>query len=642
MSGSDGKYQVYWNVNEDLCVLEMGLMVETNGWIGIGISRSGSMKDSDIVMGWIADGEYILQHRYGTESVTPELFDDQSHIKKIKGWKEVNASKTITYLHFEKEIFVHFDKNVVDINKGITKVIWAWKDGELSANEIPTYHGRHRGTQHMQLFNGPQPKTPLPNDVLSFDIIMPNISIPNKETTYYCLFVELPVLENTHHIIQFDPLIQSDIVHHVLIYNCPKSSLNNIFIKNHIDKSMIYTCGVVDTHCIEYIAGFTAGGQTLYIPKNMGIELSGPKEDTFQYAVLQVHYHNPTLRDDIIDTSGLRLWYTPTLRTYSGAVIILGITPTYLYNANGLGLFIPPGIKRAVNYGYCLADCLQNAMDKNENKMYALGNFFHMHVLGREQYLRHIRNGKELALLDMESGYDFSLQHLTIFSQQIEILAGDELIVECVYDSTEKNTTTYGGPATYDEMCLSFLLVYPKPKIKTCVSDYWIPDLIKFNKIAHSKGYYNKDSNIYDVNVSGALKFYNDFQKGNMNYGCKNDDSDSRIQICQSSSHPWTFSKIQNIPRPGIEYEPYNMEIYHACKGQKIITTDIEEQQEHLVNISQILLGVLEIFCVLIVVWFCWIKKSNIMKFAVKTAESTTEFESDHDHEEQHRLNVSQ
>eukprot|EP01084_Bolivina_argentea_P257138 433156_1 len=165
MSGSDGKYQVYWNVNEDLCVLEMGLMVETNGWIGIGISSSGSMKHSDIVMGWIADGEYILQHRYGTGFVTPELFDDQSHIKKIDGWKEIlNTSKTITYLHFEKEMFVDFNKNVVDINKGMTKVIWAWKDGQLSANETPTYHGQcHdcRGTQHIQLFNGPQPEIPL-------------------------------------------------------------------------------------------------------------------------------------------------------------------------------------------------------------------------------------------------------------------------------------------------------------------------------------------------------------------------------------------------------------------------------------------------------------------------------------------------
>eukprot|EP01083_Nonionella_stella_P294576 1001367_1 len=329
MSGSDGKYQVYWNVNEDLCVLEMGLMVETNGWIGIGISRSGSMKDSDIVMGWIADGEYILQHRYGTGIVTPELFDDQSHIKKIKGWKEVNASKTITYLHFEKEMYVNFDKNVVDINRGTTKVIWAWKDGELAANETPTYHEGHRGTQHMQLFNGPQPKTPLPNDALSFDIIMPNISIPNKDITYYyCSLVELPVLKKTHHIIQFDGLIHSDFVHHTLLWNCPKWFVNDIFIKKNIGKIQI--CGDWTVHCTEYLAVFTSPNQSVMsLPKNVGMELSGPKQDTLQYVMLANHYNNPTLMDDIVDSSGIRLWYTPTLRPYSGAVIILGITPTY-------------------------------------------------------------------------------------------------------------------------------------------------------------------------------------------------------------------------------------------------------------------------------------------------------------------------
>ena len=73
----------------------------------------------------------------------------------------------------------------------------------------------------------------------------------------------------------------------------------------------------------------------------------------------------------------------------------------------------------------------------------------------------------------MNLAYDFDYQQMTPFGDnEIEILPGDELIVECVYDSTERDTITYGGEGTYDEMCLSFLLVYPKPKLAMCITSY--------------------------------------------------------------------------------------------------------------------------------------------------------------------------
>ncbi len=48
-------------------------------------------------------------------------------------------------------------------------------------------------------------------------------------------------------------------------------------------------------------------------------------------------------------------------------------------------------------------------------------------------------------------------------------MPGDQLIMECEYNSIGRNNFTYGGVNTYDEMCISFVLVYPRPKLFTCV-----------------------------------------------------------------------------------------------------------------------------------------------------------------------------
>jgi len=61
--------------------------------------------------------------------------------------------------------------------------------------------------------------------------------------------------------------------------------------------------------------------------------------------------------------------------------------------------------------------------------------------------LRHIRNGKELDPLAYDNHYDFNYQEYRKLDKEVTILPGDELIMECEYD-TKRNST--------------FILVSPK------------------------------------------------------------------------------------------------------------------------------------------------------------------------------------
>ena len=46
-------YEMYWNVTGDK--ITFAVRVETEGWVGFGISPNGSMLSSDVVMGFVDD-----------------------------------------------------------------------------------------------------------------------------------------------------------------------------------------------------------------------------------------------------------------------------------------------------------------------------------------------------------------------------------------------------------------------------------------------------------------------------------------------------------------------------------------------------------------------------------------------------------
>lgn len=57
------------------------------------------------------------------------------------------------------------------------------------------------------------------------------------------------------------------------------------------------------------------------------------------------------------------------------------------------------------------------------------------------------------------------------------VLPGDELFVECDYDTSQRQQPTFGGLSTREEMCLGFMLYYPRQELADCRS---LPSLSTF------------------------------------------------------------------------------------------------------------------------------------------------------------------
>ena len=59
---TDGHYTMFYSYDNDSSMLRIAVLVETTGWIGLGISPNGQMPGSDVVMGWVdRSGEPFLQ-----------------------------------------------------------------------------------------------------------------------------------------------------------------------------------------------------------------------------------------------------------------------------------------------------------------------------------------------------------------------------------------------------------------------------------------------------------------------------------------------------------------------------------------------------------------------------------------------------
>ena len=50
--GRGDDYQLYWSVDKEKETISFAVRVRTTGWVGLGISPTGDMVNSDVVIGW--------------------------------------------------------------------------------------------------------------------------------------------------------------------------------------------------------------------------------------------------------------------------------------------------------------------------------------------------------------------------------------------------------------------------------------------------------------------------------------------------------------------------------------------------------------------------------------------------------------
>ena len=120
--------------------------------------------------------------------------------------------------------------------------------------------------------------------------------------------------------------------------------------------------------------------------------------------------------------------------------------------------------------------------------MNAVSVVLHSHLAGRKMSLKHIRQGKELPNIVRENHFDFDYQQSHTLDGEVRIMPGDELVTECVYGTEDRTTPTLGGYAATQEMCLAFIVYYPRTELAGCYSITPAKDLFRTLGVHSFKG----------------------------------------------------------------------------------------------------------------------------------------------------------
>ncbi|OTF75182.1 hypothetical protein BLA29_002319 [Euroglyphus maynei] len=472
-------------------IIVFNVCIQSHGWFGLGISHNGRMTGSDIVIGWVDHtGRVHLQDRFAEDEEMPVIDDKQDWLLE-SGYE----NDTHTCITFSRPFLTCDLDSDLPITNDVIKLIWAYHDDDpVGYSAMLTKHSHYqRGHKSVHLLNYKfnddnfhRKKFDDPNEstIKSWDITSKNFTISHDtDTTYWCKIVS-PTFRSKSHVIRvsIEPIISpaenAPFVHHMVLYRCLHP--NPELMREYLDQPGINCLDFANMpfdffHCQSIYMVWTTGGEAFNLPDNVGIPIFEDHETT--YFMFEIHYDNPELKSNVQDSSGLRLYYTENLRKYDADTATMGSVVDYR-------LIIPNGFENFTVSGHCSPECFRQKIPiKGLNVIAALP---HGHKHLKRIIVRHFRGHDELPPIAEENNYDFNFQDFRRFNQQRIILPGDQITVECTYntESLKRPILVSGGLSTQEEMCMVFLVYYPRMKgVRTCLSGLTPETVMKLSNI---------------------------------------------------------------------------------------------------------------------------------------------------------------
>ncbi|KAG0721914.1 MOXD1 1 [Chionoecetes opilio] len=273
---------------------------------------------------------------------------------------------------------------------------------------------------------------------------------------------------------KFVPVVQpgnEEHVHHILFFECyvPNSDTHfEQWLEGRGTQCYSANMPVSWHYCKSMVIGWAIGGKGEMFPLNAGFPV-GEEHGGATYFMMETHYDNPNMRRGVVDSSGLRIFYTEKLREHDAGLLMVGhgVVPQHI---------VPPKQQRFISAGFCDSSCTKQSLPVGGVSVFQ--GVLHSHLLGASLVLRHIRNGQELPVILQDMKYDFNYQSTRVLKEEIRLLPGDTLLTECYYDSSNRTMPTFGGFGTKEEMCLAFIGYYPRVNLFSCTSKPQLKDIL--------------------------------------------------------------------------------------------------------------------------------------------------------------------
>ncbi|GLG99738.1 Tyramine beta-hydroxylase [Gryllus bimaculatus] len=299
--------------------------------------------------------------------------------------------------------------------------------------------------------------------------------VQRHNVTKFTFMRHFDTCDDHDYVIEYEAVIQPGneaLVHHMEVFHCEAPAGEAV---PAYDGPCFAAERPAPTQvCKRVLAAWAMGALPFSYPEEAGLPIGGP--DYNLYVMLEVHYNNPEQRDDWVDSSGVRLYLTPTLRKYDGGVIELGLEYTDK-------MAIPPGQAEFMLSGYCVTECTAVAVPADG--IVVFGSQLHTHLTGVRVLTRHFRDGRELPELNRDNHYSTHFQEIRPLKRRVRVLPGDALITTCGYKTDDRDNITLGGFAISDEMCVNYVHYFPKIDLEVCKSSISSESLSTYFRFMH-------------------------------------------------------------------------------------------------------------------------------------------------------------
>lgn len=300
-----------------------------------------------------------------------------------------------------------------------------------------------------------------------------------EESLQWCRVFEMNDFKQKHHMIKYEPIFGSAnakvLLDQIVLYECQGNSVRLAAMARENGRVCVSQRNFASVPCNAIVASWTRGSAGLTFPAEAGIPLDSNKE---RFYLMESHYskaHAPSDFTDLengnlLDDSGLRIHVTAELRKHDAGVLSIGMNPEWRH-------IIPPGHEKVVSEGHCVDDCTRRTFPPSGISIFAV--VMQTHKIGKEVKLRQIRQNEELLPIAVDANIHSAYAEYRQISPPARVLPGDNMIVECTYDSSERDTITLGGTAGRGESCNVLAVYYPRQKkLTTCHSLPSLPTVL--------------------------------------------------------------------------------------------------------------------------------------------------------------------
>jgi dopamine beta-monooxygenase len=453
---NDPSYAVHWNINEEKGLINFNITCKTDGWVGLGISDTGRMLDSDLNICYMdknkkvicADG-YAKSYSFTRDTA----LGGQDNISNVTGSAE-NGTLTVS---FSKPLNSGDKYDKVIMKGRDISVLFSYRVKGNPATENGQFNQHtYMTSQQIVLWEGnatDSNSTNVINDKDNYNIGLGfgKISLPNKETYYVCQHFNLSSLiknktgldgNTKYHATSFIPQLDNvKHLHHLVVFGCPVVKQ----IKNFTFQPFDCTADPMP-ECDTFQVAWAPGMRPIILPQQTGMLLGAG--DT-SMVMLQIHYNNPELVSGQFDNSNITINFTPKLRQYNTGIMALG---TYFPLIS-----IPPGQPSYSVVSQCTSNCTSHM--KGNINIFAYVS--HGHLIAKSVYSVFSGANGKIATLG-ERTFNFHEQVVRTVEPMVALEPGFSATTICTYDSTGKNNTISGGVGSTDEMCYNFIFYYPK------------------------------------------------------------------------------------------------------------------------------------------------------------------------------------